>query len=79
MDLPGGSAAVAVHVGPYERLVDTYEALQAWVLEQGFELAWPMWEYYLSDPQSEPDPATWRTRIVWPVRASAASAPPGAQ
>jgi AraC family transcriptional regulator len=26
-----------------------------------------MWEVYLSDPQTEPDPATWRTQIFWPV------------
>lgn len=26
-----------------------------------------MWESYLSDPVAEPDPATWRTRIMWSV------------
>jgi AraC family transcriptional regulator len=26
-----------------------------------------MWETYLSDPTVEPDPATWRTEIVWPL------------
>jgi len=26
-----------------------------------------MWEYYLSDPAAEPDPATWKTLIIWPV------------
>jgi hypothetical protein len=26
-----------------------------------------MWESYLSDPQSQPDPADWRTRICWLV------------
>jgi hypothetical protein len=26
-----------------------------------------MWEYYLSDPAAEPDPAKWKTLIVWPV------------
>jgi hypothetical protein len=26
-----------------------------------------VWETYLSDPDMEPDPATWRTLIVWPV------------
>jgi hypothetical protein len=26
-----------------------------------------MWEYYLSDPAVEPDPANWKTLIIWPV------------
>jgi AraC family transcriptional regulator len=26
-----------------------------------------MWEYYLSDPGTEPDPARWKTLVVWPV------------
>ena len=26
-----------------------------------------MWEYYLSDPAAEPDPAVWKTLIIWPV------------
>jgi hypothetical protein len=26
-----------------------------------------VWEVYLSQPQAEPDPSTWRTRIVWPL------------
>jgi hypothetical protein len=26
-----------------------------------------MWEYYLSDPEQEPDPAKWQTRVIWPL------------
>jgi hypothetical protein len=26
-----------------------------------------MWESYLSDPSAEPDPATWRTQLTWPL------------
>ena len=25
-----------------------------------------MWEYYLSDPETEPDPEKWQTRVIWP-------------
>lgn len=65
--LPGGRVVHGMHVGPYENLAQTYEALMAWVTEQGHTLAAGMWESYLSDPQAEPDPATWRTEIFWPL------------
>jgi effector-binding domain-containing protein len=26
-----------------------------------------MWEEYMSDPSTQPDPATWRTRLILPV------------
>ena len=65
--LPAGRAVVVVHVGPYDTLEATYGRLLEWVAAQGMELATGMWEEYLSDPEQEPDPATWRTRIVAPV------------
>jgi effector-binding domain-containing protein len=67
MELPGGRAVQAVHVGPYDTLERTYGELMAWVQGQGLRLATGMWESYLSDPAAEPDPATWRTQITWPL------------
>jgi effector-binding domain-containing protein len=66
--LPGGRAVVATHVGPYDTLATTYADLQAWMRAERLVPAGPVWESYLSDPAAEPDPSTWRTRIVWPVR-----------
>jgi effector-binding domain-containing protein len=65
--LPGGSIATITHVGPYDTLVNTYNLLMAWISEQGLVRGEVMWEIYLSDPQQEPDPSTWRTQIFWPV------------
>ena len=59
---PGGRAAVAVHVGPYEGLADTWGRLLGWLAEQGLQPGPEMWEEYLSPPEG--DPATWRTRLV---------------
>jgi AraC family transcriptional regulator len=36
--------------------------------EQGLSVAGPPWETYLTDPGDHPDPATWETEIVQPVR-----------
>jgi effector-binding domain-containing protein len=66
--LPAGEVATVVHVGPYERLAETYSALNAWLADHGREPAGPMWEVYLTDPSVEPDPAIWRTEIFQPIR-----------
>jgi len=66
--LPAGQAVQAMHVGSYDTMEQTYVDLQAWMAEQGLHPASGMWECYLSDPRTEPDPNTWRTKIVWPLR-----------
>jgi AraC family transcriptional regulator len=38
-----------------------------WMQAEGLEPADTMWEVYLSDPSRQPDPATWRTEVWWPV------------
>lgn len=65
--LPGGRAVQVVHVGPYDALEQTYAALESWLAEHDLVGATEMWECYLSDPEAEPDPATWRTLVVWPL------------
>ena len=65
--LPGGPAIQTIHTGSYDGLADTYGELMAWVAEQKLELGEDMWEDYLTDPDSSPDPSTWQTRIVWPL------------
>ena len=64
--LPGGPAAVAVHAGPYEGLVNTYNAIEAWMKDTGRTATGGPWEIYLTDPTSEPNPARWLTQIIWP-------------
>jgi effector-binding domain-containing protein len=67
-DLPAGPAAVTVHVGPYDAIEPAYTALRNWTQEQGHEPAGDAWEVYLTDPDAEPDPATWRTEVIQPYR-----------
>ena len=72
--LPAGDALTVVHVGPYDRLQEAYDALQDHasthhlVLDQHL-----MWEEYLSDP--EVDPELEMTRVTWPVRHANLGAP----
>jgi effector-binding domain-containing protein len=65
--LPGGRIVEAVHVGPYDAMEATYGEVMAWMSERRLTPAEEMWEVYLTDPDARPDPATWETRICWPV------------
>ena len=63
----GVEAAVGMHVGPYDTLGQTYTAMMEWITAQGRSVAGPMWETYLTDPSTEPDPQAWRTEVFIPV------------
>ncbi|HSU48643.1 MAG TPA: GyrI-like domain-containing protein [Arthrobacter sp.] len=65
--LPDTDAFEAIHTGPYDTLGTTYGAIREHMLAEGAVPGQVMWEYYLTDPQKQPDPATWQTRVVWPV------------
>ena len=56
--LPGGAFAVVTHIGPYDRLNQTYaELFGRWLPSSGRELrSEPSLEFYLNDPEStEPE------------------------
>ena len=66
-ELGGVEAAVGMHIGPYDTLEQTYTAMMEWITTQGRTVAGPMWETYLTDPDTEPDPQAWRTEVFIPV------------
>lgn len=65
--LPGGKVVEAMHVGPYDTMEQTYAEMARHFEESGLTPGPVMWESYLSDPQTEPDPAGWRTLVCWLV------------
>lgn len=65
--LPGGRAAVAVHVGPYDTLDRTYTKLGEYIQREGLETEPFMYEVYLSDP-GEVAPEQLQTEVFFPVR-----------
>jgi AraC family transcriptional regulator len=65
-ELPGGRAAVAMHEGPYETISQVHEALDAFVHERGGHGETPR-EVYHVRPGDDPDPANWRTEVVYPL------------
>lgn len=46
-ELPGGSMASTVHNGPYTQLHQAYQAIQAWVEANGYQITGPAREFYL--------------------------------
>lgn len=64
---PACLAAAALHIGSFETLAETYRELEAWLRDRQLDRAEHSWEEYLSDPQTQPDPEDWQTRIVWPL------------
>lgn len=54
--VPAGTYAVGLHVGPYERLHETYlDVIGRWLPESGYDLvAEPVVEHYLDDPRVTP-------------------------
>lgn len=66
-ELPGGRVVTGIHVGPFEGLERTYRELSEWAAAEGHALADHVWESYLTNPEAEPDPATWQTSITWPL------------
>jgi AraC family transcriptional regulator len=68
--LPAGPTAFAVHTGPYGQLPDTHATIERWIEAQGYQVAGPPWESYVTDPAQHPDPADWRTEVYWPLARS---------
>lgn len=65
--LPAARAATSVHVGPYNRLMETYTAMEKWMRSQGYEPAGRMWERYLNEPGKVPDEKL-MTEIFWEIK-----------
>lgn len=65
-ELPGGPAAVTLHVGAYPELGNAYQRLQDWIPAQGHTPGVAPWESYVKDP-SEVAEADLQTELVWPL------------
>jgi len=59
---PAGNIATATHVGPYERLGDTHEAIQRWCTANRHGLAGIEWEIY---GDWNDDPAKLETKVCY--------------
>ena len=65
--LPAVKAARTVYHGGYEGLGAAWGEFDAWIAAQGLKPEPSLWEVYLTDPQANSDPASFRTQLNRPL------------
>ena len=65
--LPAGRAAVAWHLGSYDKLPDAWTKLRDEAEAIGLKSAGGPWEVYWSDPGEVKDPHELRTELIYPI------------
>ena len=65
--LPAATVARTVYYGAYEGLGGAWAEFDAWIAAEGHTPGPNLWEHYLAGPESNPDPASWRTELNRPL------------
>lgn len=65
--LPAATVARTVYHGPYEGLGAAWGEFIAWIAAERHTAAPDLWECYVAGPESNPDPATFRTELNRPL------------
>ena len=66
-DIPAGKVAQTMYTGPYNKIEPAYNALTAFVEQQGYEATGVAYEFYLNDP-GEVAPEELLTQIVFRLK-----------
>jgi effector-binding domain-containing protein len=64
---PAVKVARTIYQGPFGGLPDAWGQFHDWVENSGLGWAPDIWECYLVGPESESDPANWRTELNRPL------------
>lgn len=65
--LPAAKVARTLYQGPYEGLGGAWGEFIEWITAEGHKPAPNLWVCYVAGPESNPDPATWRTELNRPL------------
>ncbi|MES1980839.1 MAG: GyrI-like domain-containing protein [Pseudomonadota bacterium] len=65
--LPATKLVRAVYRGGYEGLGNAWGELFGWVKDEGLNARGSLWECYAVGPETDPDPAKWRTELNCPL------------
>jgi effector-binding domain-containing protein len=67
-EYPAMKVISLLHVGPYEQVGPTYEALKKYATDNKLETQPISWEIYLTDPMQEKDPAKYQTYVYFVIK-----------
>ncbi len=67
-ELAGGLCAKGIHRGAYSELSSTYSRIVQWMEENGYQLAAPPYEIYVTDPQTTASQEDYVTEIYFPIK-----------
>ncbi len=65
--LPAARVARTAYQGPYEGLAAAWGEFGKWIAAAGYQATPDLWECYVQGPESNPDPATFRTELNRPL------------
>ena len=68
LTLPEVTVASCTYRGSYERIVDVYAAVVAWLEANGYEPAGPMFNIYHVSPHETRNPEEYVTEVCYPVK-----------
>lgn len=54
-EIPAGNKAATLYVGPYQDMGPTYEAMNKWVTDNGYEATGVVYELYYNSPMEVPE------------------------
>jgi effector-binding domain-containing protein len=66
-ELPAKRVVRTIYHGPYEGLGSAWGEFEEWISVNGHAAAPDLWEFYVTGPESGPDPVTWRTELNRPL------------
>jgi effector-binding domain-containing protein len=66
-ELPAAKVARTIYTGPYEGLGDAWGEFTDLIEAQGLKCAPNLWECYLTDPTTTPNPADYQTELNHPL------------
>lgn len=65
-EIPAGDYGTCIHIGPYDTMEPTYDALNAYITKQGREVTGICYEVYYSGPEVSPEEI--KTQILFPLK-----------
>lgn len=67
IELPAGTVLTVDYYGPYEAVGAAHGAIDAYAKANGLKAGAPAVEQYVTDPETEPDPKKWLTKVTYPL------------